>query len=76
MFRLPLCFLLVSLLSVVVGLPEICQTALDCSLNGDCIKGICLCDAAWKGSPKCDILSLEPTPVDAGNTIINNVPCF
>ena len=61
-------FVFVFLTQIVVGLPKVCESALDCSLNGECIKGFCVCDAAWKGkgSIKCDVLSLEPTPIDSG----------
>jgi hypothetical protein len=39
-----------------------CSTASDCSLNGDCVSSACVCDAAWSGSPACDVLALLPTP--------------
>ena len=38
--------------------PTVCAD--DCSLNGDCVNGACVCDAAWSGSPSCDVLSLLP----------------
>ena len=34
-----------------------CSSATDCSLNGDCVDGACACDAAWSGSPICDVMS-------------------
>ena len=63
-------FLIIFLTPIVVGIPHVCESSLDCSLNGDCIKGFCICDKAWqgKGSVKCDVLSLEPTPIDSGET--------
>lgn len=43
-----------------------CQTASDCSLNGDCTAGTCKCDPWWSGSPTCDVLSFLPTPFNTG----------
>lgn len=37
----------------------VCTTALDCFLNGDCVKGLCVCDAAWDGAA-CTVLATEP----------------
>ena len=39
----------------------ICSSDLDCSLNGVCGKGVCVCDAAWTGTA-CDKMALLPTP--------------
>ena len=36
-----------------------CSTALDCSLNGDCSKGVCVCDAPWAGA-SCGLLRRGP----------------
>lgn len=33
-----------------------CATDLDCYLNGDCVAGACVCDAAWDG-PQCNVLA-------------------
>ena len=41
-----------------------CETDLDCSLNGACKGGVCLCDAAWTG-PCCSALALLPATVQA-----------
>jgi hypothetical protein len=41
-----------------------CVTDLDCSLNGVCKGGSCLCDAAWTG-PCCTALNLLPVPTAA-----------
>jgi hypothetical protein len=30
-----------------------CVGAMQCSLNGDCLEGKCVCDAAWAGSDDC-----------------------
>ena len=43
-----------------------CAGPMDCSLNGDCTNGACVCDVAWAGSPTCDTLSFAPTPVLQG----------
>lgn len=37
-----------------------CTSAEDCSLNGDCESGVCVCDNFWSGSAACDVLSLLP----------------
>ncbi len=36
-----------------------CSDAADCSLNGDCVGGMCKCDAAWSGSAACDVMAFE-----------------
>ena len=36
-----------------------CSSDLDCSLNGECIAGKCVCEVAWGGSC-CDVLELLP----------------
>ena len=36
-----------------------CQDAMDCSLNGGCVGGRCVCDAAWSGHPNCDVLAFD-----------------
>eukprot|EP01059_Diplonema_ambulator_P036181 TRINITY_DN8925_c0_g1_i1.p1 TRINITY_DN8925_c0_g1~~TRINITY_DN8925_c0_g1_i1.p1 ORF type:complete len:399 (+),score=61.65 TRINITY_DN8925_c0_g1_i1:39-1199(+) len=38
-----------------------CSTDTDCSLNGLCTNGSCVCDAAWSGGD-CGVLRLLPTP--------------
>lgn len=32
------------------GIDGQCTSAMDCHLNGDCVAGVCVCDAAWGGS--------------------------
>ena len=39
--------------------PGLCSTAMDCSLNGDCVDGRCVCDAAWSAHPQCDVLAFD-----------------
>ena len=39
---------------------EACNSNLNCSLNGLCVDGVCVCDAAWRG-PSCAALALLPT---------------
>lgn len=42
------------------------DATLNCSLNGDVVAGGggCHCDAAWSGSPDCDVLAIEDVPAD------------
>ena len=43
-----------------------CTSDLQCTLNGACISGACVCEPAWMGSPQCDVLSVRravTTPV-------------
>jgi hypothetical protein len=39
--------------------PGPCQGDLDCSLNGECVSGKCVCRSAWKGQ-QCELLVLQP----------------
>ena len=43
-----------------------CTSNLDCSLNGVCSNGVCVCDAPWKDSLKeaCSLLDVLPHPDD------------
>jgi hypothetical protein len=50
--------------SYAAGAP--CNTAADCSLNGDCVQNVCVCDAAWNGSATCDVLSILPADKATG----------
>ena len=43
------------------GVPGACTTSEDCSLNGVCNSGHCVCDAAWGGA-HCTQLQLLPAP--------------
>jgi hypothetical protein len=43
----------------VVPLAAGCATDDDCSLNGVCTSGACVCDVAW-GSTDCSALQLVP----------------
>jgi hypothetical protein len=45
--------------------PNACQIGLDCELNGKCVSGQCVCDAAWTGT-NCEMLALKPTPKSNG----------
>ena len=36
-----------------------CTTASDCNLNGDCVSGVCVCDAAWSGAADCGAMSFQ-----------------
>ena len=61
--------LLSVVLLVVVALVEAsstsCNSAIDCSLNGVCQQGTCLCDVSWLG-PRCSTLNLLPASKEAG----------
>jgi hypothetical protein len=50
-----------------------CETSNDCSLNGDCISQVCICDTAWSGSPTCDVLAIELTDRLAPGLWIPNI---
>ena len=39
-----------------------CTGPLDCQLNGECLNGSCLCDAAWRGA-NCSLLNFLPAPL-------------
>ena len=45
-----------------------CSDDMDCSLNGQCTKSICVCDPAWRdsdnGKERCSILNTLPFPND------------
>merc|ERR1719446_1647776 len=36
-----------------------CTGSLDCSLNGDCVDGVCHCDAPWSGGT-CETMRFKP----------------
>ena len=50
--------MLVSCGALAAAAAGACESALDCSLNGDCVDSVCACDAAWKGSEVCDVLKI------------------
>lgn len=52
-------------LVTVLALAHACTTPLDCSLNGDCVRGACLCDAGWTGA-SCGALAIVPGPINGG----------
>ena len=37
-----------------------CSSSLSCWLNGDCVSGTCVCDAAWTGAT-CNVLQQRPS---------------
>ena len=43
-----------------------CASSLDCQLNGDCVGGKCVCDAAWSGNANCSTLALLPAKMRNG----------
>ena len=42
-----------------------CNDSLDCSLNGDCVKGVCACDYAWTGAT-CNQMDILPMNKNSG----------
>lgn len=42
------------------------MTSSDCSLNGDCVDGSCVCDPWWSGSATCDVLAINPANKSEG----------
>ena len=42
-----------------------CVKAEDCSLNGECVSGRCVCTASWSGH-NCERLALRPLPAEYG----------
>jgi hypothetical protein len=55
------CLLIAAVAASLTKQPNACQIGLDCELNGDCVSGTCVCDAAWTGK-NCEILALKPAP--------------
>lgn len=51
--------LLLVVSSTATAVAADCSSAMDCSLNGDCLSGSCKCDAPWSGS-SCGILGIAP----------------
>lgn len=49
-----------------VGGGRACRSSLDCSLNGDCERGQCVCDPAWSASADCSALSFQPVAKTKG----------
>lgn len=45
--------------------PGPCLGDLDCSLNGECVSGKCVCRSAWKGQ-QCELLVLQPVSFPQG----------
>ena len=43
-----------------------CSTSLNCSLNGDCVHGECVCDPAWSAAADCSALSFQAVDKAAG----------
>lgn len=53
-------------LTAALAPPGACASSSDCSLNGDCVSGSCVCDVGWSGSPACDVLRLAPSAPMSG----------
>ena len=58
---------LVSAWSAMAGTGP-CATDLDCSLNGECTAGACVCDAPWAGT-RCQTMELA-----AGRLGVGGIP--
>ena len=47
-----------------------CSSMMDCSLNGECIEGHCVCDPQWRGAAgnasACDVMAFEAMNPDTG----------
>jgi len=57
-----------SLISFTACAP--CVSSLDCSLNGECSSGTCICDPGWSG-PSCGNLTLTETDPTLGHAWSN-----
>ncbi|CAE7712633.1 unnamed protein product [Symbiodinium sp. CCMP2592] len=51
--------MLTLLCATVVALCDACSTAADCSQNGACVSGACVCTAGWTGTA-CSVLDVAP----------------
>jgi hypothetical protein len=49
--------LLLSLCGLILGVSTQCTSNLNCSLNGICTGGACVCDVPWTG-PRCGVLQV------------------
>lgn len=59
----------VLLLSILLAIPAAglpCSSDLDCSLNGVCTAGVCVCDPPWRHarSEACSVMQVEDHPDD------------
>eukprot|EP01062_Namystynia_karyoxenos_P015553 TRINITY_DN15641_c0_g1_i1.p2 TRINITY_DN15641_c0_g1~~TRINITY_DN15641_c0_g1_i1.p2 ORF type:complete len:508 (+),score=161.14 TRINITY_DN15641_c0_g1_i1:98-1525(+) len=52
--------------------PGGCGSALDCSLNGECVGGLCHCDPPWSGGV-CDVMSFAEVSFPQGYGMQPNV---
>lgn len=64
-------FLVISGMVAIGGASSDCTSADDCSLNGICANGRCVCDPEWLG-PRCEWLNLLPTHRDHGYQPVNS----
>ena len=53
----------------LVPVTEGCKTDLDCSLNGVCTAGICICVKPWKGD-SCGIIGYKTTPISGAAVLL------
>ena len=71
MARVPLVLVMLAQLSPAFVFAPQCAGVLDCSLNGNCVAGRCVCGAGWAG-PSCALLDLEPAVHGEGLLGINS----
>lgn len=65
---LPRAWLLVAALAVTAQQAVACTSDLNCSLNGVCTGGKCVCDRPWKGS-SCEQMGFNATTRASGKTL-------
>ena len=53
-------------LAALVAAAHACSTSFDCSLNGLCSAGACVCDSPWIGDA-CQTLQYAVTPASGKN---------
>jgi len=65
-WKRPLWFIFFFIFVMEVAFAEIaCSSALNCSLNGLCTSGICVCDPPWSGSA-CEKMNFKPVTFPQG----------
>ena len=55
-----------TLVTVVYSSGGECQTSFNCSLNGACQGGVCVCESPW-GGPACETLQYSVSPASGKN---------
>ena len=52
-------------LSITIGTAAGCATEANCAYSGDCVAGVCRCDAAWSGENCTTLVLLPATSINA-----------